>query len=235
MFVQRGGKDVSAWHDIPLLAQGSSSQQLLFHYVNEIPRGTRPKMELATKEAGNPIKQDVKKGNLRAFTYGDLPFNYGFLPQTWENPYDPHPETKMNGDNDPLDVVELSSGPIEIGHVKTVKIVGVLALLDENETDWKLLAVDVDHPLASKVRTLEDVEEHFPKSMHRVREWFRHYKTTDGKPQNVFGFEERFLDVGYAHKVIWETHAAWAALCKGEVPKMELWIPQEVPKAAKGE
>lgn len=235
MFLQRGGKDVSAWHDIPILAQGSNGQQLLFHYVNEIPRGTRPKMELATKEVGSPIKQDVKKGNLRVFTYGDLPFNYGFLPQTWENPYEPHPETRLNGDNDPLDVVELSSAPIAIGQVKAVKIIGVLALLDENETDWKLLAIDAAHPLAAKVNTLADVEAHFPQAMHQVREWFRSYKTTDGKPQNVFGFDEKFLDTGFAQKVIWETHAAWAQLCRGEIPKMELWTPTEVPTAAQGE
>lgn len=39
LFLQLQGKDVSAWHDIPLLAQGSSSKQLLFNYINEIPKG----------------------------------------------------------------------------------------------------------------------------------------------------------------------------------------------------
>ena len=34
------GKDISMWHDIPLLAQGSSHLQLLFNYINEIPKGS---------------------------------------------------------------------------------------------------------------------------------------------------------------------------------------------------
>jgi inorganic pyrophosphatase len=32
-----------------------------------------------------------------------------------------------------------------------VKILGVMALIDEGETDWKVLAIDVKDPLASKM------------------------------------------------------------------------------------
>ena len=37
------------------------------------------------------------------------------------------------------------------GEVKQVKILGVMALIDEGETDWKVLAIDVNDPLASKM------------------------------------------------------------------------------------
>ena len=37
------------------------------------------------------------------------------------------------------------------GEVKQVKIIGVMALIDEGETDWKVLAIDVKDPLASKM------------------------------------------------------------------------------------
>jgi inorganic pyrophosphatase len=37
------------------------------------------------------------------------------------------------------------------GEVKQVKILGVMALIDEGETDWKVLAIDVKDPLASKM------------------------------------------------------------------------------------
>ena len=47
-------------------------------------------MEIATKEKMNPIKQDVKKGNLRyvanVYPQHGYPWNYGCIPQTWENP-----------------------------------------------------------------------------------------------------------------------------------------------------
>ncbi len=36
-------------------------------------------------EAGTPIKQDVKKGKLRFYPY-NINWNYGLLPQTWEDP-----------------------------------------------------------------------------------------------------------------------------------------------------
>lgn len=37
------------------------------------------------------------------------------------------------------------------GEVKQVKVLGVMALIDEGETDWKVLAIDVKDPLASKM------------------------------------------------------------------------------------
>jgi inorganic pyrophosphatase len=233
--MQHGGRDISAWHDIPLMSDESSANQLLFNYVNEIPRGTRPKLEVATKEPGNPIKQDVKKGVLRNFTYGDLPFNYGLMPQTWEDPSHSHPLTKRGGDNDPLDLVELSEEPIPVGAVRSVKVLGIMALLDEAETDWKVLAIDAAHPLAYSIKTAEDIEKHWPGKIDAVREWFRNYKTTDGKGMNDFAADGAVLDVGQAQAVIWETHAAWARLCKGEIPANGLAIPDTPNSAALGE
>ena len=111
---------ISPWHDIPLLSSSSPSpaptsssspSSRLYHYVNEIPLHSTAKMEVSTKEPHNPIAQDIKKGKLRHFTYGSIPFNYGCLPQTWEDPTVVHPDTQCLGDNDPLDVVELSPTP----------------------------------------------------------------------------------------------------------------------------
>lgn len=36
-------------------------------------------------EDGTPIKQDIKKGKLRFYPY-NINWNYGLLPQTWEDP-----------------------------------------------------------------------------------------------------------------------------------------------------
>ena len=43
-----------------------------------------------------------------------------------------------------------------------VKVVGTLALIDEGETDWKLVAIDVNDALAPKINNISDVDEHFP-------------------------------------------------------------------------
>lgn len=62
------------------------------------------------------------QGALRYFTYGDIPFNYGALPRTWEDPTVSHPDTSYPGDNDPVDVVEMSPEPIAMGEVTPVKV-----------------------------------------------------------------------------------------------------------------
>jgi inorganic pyrophosphatase len=65
---------------------------------------------------GNPIKQDEKKGQLREFKKGDIFFNYGCFPQTWEDPTHCHPDAEgTKGDNDPLDVCEIGARIIRPG------------------------------------------------------------------------------------------------------------------------
>ena len=49
---------------------------------------------MATDEKWNPIKQDTKKGKLRFYGI-DPVFNYGCLPQTWEDPNTTHPELQV--------------------------------------------------------------------------------------------------------------------------------------------
>ena len=61
---------------------------------------------------------------------------------------------KKLGDNDPLDVVEISRTPLTRGSVVPVKILGCLAMIDEGETDWKIICIDASHPLASKLNGL---------------------------------------------------------------------------------
>ena len=69
--------------------------------------------------------------------------NYGAIPQTWEDPEDPHPDTGYGGDNDPVDVLQINAKPCEVGDIQTVRVLGTLALIDDDETDWKLLVVDI--------------------------------------------------------------------------------------------
>jgi inorganic pyrophosphatase len=79
------------------------------------------------------------------------PFNYGAFPQTWENPEFVHPDTKAKGDNDPVDVVEISGTVRNTGEIRQVKVLGTYAMIDEGETDWKIVVIDVTDPAASKI------------------------------------------------------------------------------------
>jgi inorganic pyrophosphatase len=42
-------------------------------------------LDVLQKEPTNPLKQDTKNGKLRFYPY-NITWNYGFLPQTWEDP-----------------------------------------------------------------------------------------------------------------------------------------------------
>ena len=47
---------------------------------------------------------------------------------------------RVQGDNDPLDVVEIGTTQLTPGAVVKVKVLGVFAMIDDGETDWKVRA-----------------------------------------------------------------------------------------------
>ncbi|KAJ1558990.1 Inorganic pyrophosphatase, partial [Cladochytrium tenue] len=140
------GKVVSPFHDIPLYAD---KEKNIFNMVVEIPRWTNAKLEISKEEPFNPIKQDEKKGKLR-FVRNCFP-HHGYIWNTWEDPSETHPDTKAAGDNDPLDAIEIGEHVGYTGQVKQVKVLGTFALLDEGETDWKVVVIDVNDALAPKL------------------------------------------------------------------------------------
>ncbi|KAF8832066.1 hypothetical protein HHX47_DHR1001298 [Lentinula edodes] len=217
VFVEQNGSVVSSFHDIPLFADQNNG---IFNMIVEVPRWTNAKMEISKEEPFNPIKQDVKKNRLRfvrnCFPHHGYIWNYGAFPQTWEDPSQQHAETKAKGDNDPLDVCEIGEQVGYVGQVKQVKVLGIMALLDEGETDWKVIVVDVQDPLASKLNDIEDVERHLPGLIRATNEWFRIYKIPDGKPENTFAFSGEAKNKKYATEIIHECHEAWRRLITGE-------------------
>merc|ERR1719231_1499818 len=218
MTFKDGDKVVSPWHDMPLELEGG-----LYNMLTEIPKMTLKKMEVDTKAEGNPIKQDEKKGKARLY-HGPIFWNYGCLPQTWEDPSVSHPELGVLGDGDPVDAVEIGSAALEMGSVTPVKPLGVLAMIDEGELDWKVVAISASDPMAAELNDIDDVEAKMPGTLSGIREWFRWYKTPDDKPLNSFGFDEKFLDKEEAMKVIAETHESWKGLKDGSIDKGKLWI-----------
>lgn len=219
---KENGNVISPWHSIPLYVDEAKG---IVNYVNEIPKGTSAKMEIATDEPNTPIKQDIKKGDLRFYKYGDSLVNYGALPQTWEDPGETSPDTGLGGDNDPVDAMDLSDIVMPMGAVYQLKVLGVLGLLDEGETDWKILAINVDDPNADKINSVEDCEKVFPGKVHEVREWFRLYKTAEGKGENEYAFGGEAKDKAYALKVLKATHESWKNLKSGAIANEDdLWL-----------
>ncbi|KAK4645125.1 hypothetical protein QC761_311040 [Podospora bellae-mahoneyi] len=211
---------VSPFHDIPLHHDEARN---VFNMVVEVPRWTNAKFEISRGKSMNPITQDTLDGNPRftrsCFPYKGYIWNYGALPQTWEDPHYTDPDTDAKGDNDPIDACEIGRAIAKTGDVKQVKILGVLGLLDEGETDWKLIVIDVTDPLADKLHDISDVEKHLPGLLDATRDWFRIYMVPNGYPPNEYALEGKFMDKAYALKVVKECSEAWRRLVHGKVEK----------------
>jgi len=139
-------------------------------------------------------------------------WNYGALPQTWEDPTHVDENTKVAGDNDPIDVIEIGGKIHPRGSVIQVKVLGVLAMIDDGETDWKVFCIDVTDEDASKLNDIADLKAHKPGLVEATVEWFKYYKVPDGKPVNQFAFNDEAKDKAFAENVIEQTHQQWQRL-----------------------
>lgn len=201
------GKQRSFVNDVPLKNPDNT-----YNMICEIPRYTRRKMEVDWKTVHQPIIQDKNKdGTPRFYQWGDMLFNYGALPQTWEDPDHVSTFTKKPGDDDPLDIIDIGDAQASCGLIYKVKILGILGMIDQNETDWKVVAINILDPRADQINTLKDVKRLKPGVLTRFKEWLRMYKTAEGKAQNSFAFNEAYKSKSFAEKIINETHKAWCA------------------------
>lgn len=269
VFVEKDGKPVSPFHDIPLYA---NETQTVLNMIVEVPRWTNAKMEVRLfhrlkmprgphcRRTGSQLNLVLTRyrsrrrrhstrssrtsrrasfassaiASLTRATCGTMEHSLRYIDtlptssvefqltpslQTWEDPNVVHPETKAKGDNDPLDVCEIGELVAKPGEVKQVKVLGVMALLDEEETDWKIIVIDVKDPLAPKLNDIEDVERHLPGLLRATNEWFRIYKIPDGKPENQFAFSGECKNKKYATDIVRECAEAWERLIMGKSEK----------------
>ena len=137
------------------------------------------------------------------------PWNYGAIPQTWENPNFKDEHTGYPGDSDPLDVVDLSSSRLETGSVVPVKVIGGYALIDEGEIDWKAMVIRCEDELYEKLNDLEDVEKYLPGRLAQIHHWYKTYKTYEGKGENMFAFDGKPVNRKMMESILEETHQQW--------------------------
>ncbi|MGH7559067.1 MAG: inorganic diphosphatase [Gemmatimonadota bacterium] len=136
--------------------------------VVEIPQGGNQKYEV-----------DKATGLLRLsrvlFSAFEYPFNYGFIPQT------------LALDDDPLDILVVGL-PAESLSLLTARPVGMLRMLDEGETDDKILAGPAHDPRYDEIEDLEDMADHSLKELHH---FFTHYKELEEKETLVTEWLDR--------------------------------------------
>eukprot|EP01059_Diplonema_ambulator_P001687 TRINITY_DN11429_c0_g1_i4.p1 TRINITY_DN11429_c0_g1~~TRINITY_DN11429_c0_g1_i4.p1 ORF type:complete len:395 (+),score=133.13 TRINITY_DN11429_c0_g1_i4:58-1242(+) len=214
-------RKISPWHDIPLFikdvirTQSPGTPLNKYNFICEIPKWTRAKYEIATIEPYNPVKQDVSNGVLRFYKHGDMLFNYGALPQTWESTehsfvfQEGDGEVAYKGDNDPIDVIEIGTQQLQTGSVTPIKVLGILGMIDDGEMDWKVIAISITDPLATFMEDIPDVARHMPGALECIRTWLRDYKICHGKPQNKFAMNGQYFSREYAQRVIKDCHNHW--------------------------
>jgi inorganic pyrophosphatase len=151
-------------HDIAPFTSDS-----LVNVVIEIPAGTSQKWEL-NKATGQIEWEQVTPDSFRVIDYLPYPANYGFVPQTLLH-------EASGGDGDPVDVFVLGS-TIARERIVKVKIVGIIHMLDDNETDSKLLAVNTDEP-GFDVNSFVMLNNNYPGVIDIIRLWLVHYKGPD--------------------------------------------------------
>ncbi|KAF6262609.1 inorganic pyrophosphatase [Scenedesmus sp. NREL 46B-D3] len=187
------GANMSAWHDVPLDLTVAADGSVTFNMLAEIPAGDQAKYETMSSKGSNPIMQDeldIKdaNGNVtgqqpRYYMYGPSRGNYGGLPQTWSNSNVSDAVTGFPGDNDPLDVLDISSTRAPIGGVYRVKLLGALGMVDANESDWKVLVINTADPLAAAYSDIGDVPQ---ERLIDILEFYANYKQAEKKPAACF-------------------------------------------------
>ncbi|KYO03276.1 putative inorganic pyrophosphatase [Plasmodium gaboni] len=197
---------ISPWHNIDLKNDDGT-----YNMIVEISKYNYIKLEIQLKEKFNIIKQDKKKGKLRYY-HNSIYWNYGALPQTYEYPkhiYQNKSKTNneplfFNGDNDPLDIIDIGSASLKIGQVVPVKILGAFTLIDEGELDWKIIAINKEDKHYEDINSLSDIDKYYPHTLSLLLEWFRSYKMADTKKLNLIS--KQLYDKKESEELITKTH-----------------------------
>lgn len=147
---------MNLWHDVP---RGKNVPNEI-NVIIEIPKGSPNKYEI-DKETGLIA---LDRANYSSAPY---PFDYGFVPQTlWD-------------DGDALDVIVLSTFPLQTGILVRVRPVALMEMIDDGESDYKVIAVLADDKRWDDVKDLADVNKHNLKEYKHFFETYKELKEKD--------------------------------------------------------
>ena len=144
-----------AWHDVK---PGRITPEKFLALI-EISKGSKNKYEL-DKETGLLMLDRV------LFTSTHYPQNYGFIPRTYADDYDP------------LDVLVLCSEDILPMSLVECSPIGVLIMTDNGLNDEKIIAVANNDPFYNGYKDISEVPDHV---MDEIKHFFTVYKSLEGK------------------------------------------------------
>ncbi|MGB9937867.1 MAG: inorganic diphosphatase [Methanobacterium sp.] len=154
---------MNIWKD---LKPGSSVPEVVYAVI-EIPKGSRNKYE---------YDKDMEAFALDRVLYSPFyyPAEYGIIPQTlWD-------------DGDPMDIIVLMDQPTFPGCVIEARPVGIMRMIDGEDSDDKILSVPVNDPKCNHIKNIDDIPE---ATLNEIIHFFQEYKTLEGKKTNVMGWE----------------------------------------------
>lgn len=122
--------------------------------IIEIPMGTKNKYEI--DKVKNRIKLD--RVLYSPMTY---PAEYGYI------------ENTLAKDNDPLDILVLASSKTFPGCIVDARVVGYLEVIDNGESDEKVIAVVDSDPRFSHINEVADIQQH---TLREIKHFFKTYK-----------------------------------------------------------
>lgn len=146
----------------------------------EIPAGCKNKYEL-DKESGALILDRI------LYTSTHYPQNYGFIPRTWAL------------DDDPVDVLVLTSEPIVPLALTLCYPIGVLIMDDSGKEDEKIIAICSHDPLFNTFKNIDDLPQHI---LDEIMHFFKVYKELEHDKKTVI---KGIYDVERAKKIIRES------------------------------
>ncbi len=130
------------------------------------------------KNSSNKYEYDGELGLFRLdrALYSPLhyPGDYGFIPGT------------LAQDHDPLDVLVIVDDASFTGVLMSVRPVGMLDMVDNDEQDQKILAVPNRNPRFDQIHTIDQV---FPHKLRELEHFFAIYKELEGKHTKMNGWK----------------------------------------------
>lgn len=217
LFMLDDNDPISPLHDIPFAVDADNN---IYNVIVLGPRWSNAKMNVCMRESLNPIGQELKKGNLRyipnCFPHHGYIWNYCMIPQTWKSNELLDDGTGQKGDSLPMEVIEIGQRVAVLGEVLQVKFLGTIAL--RGESSWKVVAIDINDPLADEIHELSDIVKHCPGLMKGTLEWLKLTQIADGKPDNRQGYGGEVRGIGYTQNIVKEYNTLWRQLILNEVP-----------------
>mmetsp|Transcript_13952 Transcript_13952/g.21097 ORF Transcript_13952/g.21097 Transcript_13952/m.21097 type:complete len:1286 (-) Transcript_13952:194-4051(-) len=206
-FEDRGGNEISPWHDIPL---GLASKEATVNMLVVNPMGKMEELEIKKTEKFNPFGH-VADGKLAKFTTYGIPFfNKGFLPQTWRDP-ESRDSAGSYGDGDPIEIVEIGGKPLGTGSVVSAKIIGLLNMTDSGSKKVKYTVITVAYDDSDFIADAESLEEKRPGLLSSVIEWMSNSQGYQSVKVN-----EILVDTARTIQVIQDSHGSWNKLATGK-------------------